>query len=102
MPDVKRKKAEATQVEMDTVLSSAFFAFYWLSNSRKSALGMAGSIEFMIELTEIVSYYNTFDPPMDLQHFVRIIRAADGEYMAIQAETHKRRQQQEEATSKRK
>lgn len=94
MPSIMKQKALDTMVEMDAVLSEAFFAFYWLGNSRKSAIGMGGAVEFMIELSEIVAYHNTFQPAMDLQHFVRVVRSADNEYMKIQSENFKRKQEE--------
>lgn len=92
LPDMIKRKALDTMVEMDAVLSEAFFAFYWLGNSRKLAIGMGGSVEFMIELTEIIAYHKTFEPAMDLQHFVKVVRSADNEYMKIQSENFKRKQ----------
>lgn len=81
-----RKKAEASMVEMDSILAEAFFAFYWLSNGREAAIGMSGAIEFMIPLSEIATYHKIFEPKMDLQHFVRVIRAADRKYLQLAAE----------------
>ena len=85
---------------MDAVLLEAFFAFYWLSNGRKSSVGMSGAIQYMIELVEVREYYNTFIPKMDYDHFLRVIRAADSEYMQIQAENMKRTQEANEAKRK--
>lgn len=86
---------------MDTVLSEAFFAFYWLGNGRKISIGMGGSIESMIELLEISEYHRIFNPRMDLEHFVRVIRAADSEYMKIQAENLGNRKKAEDMRKKR-
>jgi len=83
---------------MDSQLLEAFFAFYWLSRSRQFSIGMSGAAEFMIQLSEIKCYYEIFSPQMELGHFIRVVRAADNEYMTIQAEAAKRR---EEAKPKR-
>lgn len=90
-----------SKVDMDAVLSEAFFAFYWLGNGRKVSVGMGGAIEAMIELLEISEYHRIFNPRMDLEHFVRVIRAADSEYMKIQAENLKNRQKAEDMRNKR-
>jgi hypothetical protein len=47
---------------------------------------MSGAIEFMIPLSEIATYHKIFEPKMDLQHFVRVIRAADRKYLQLAAE----------------
>lgn len=94
MVDAMRKKAEASMVEMDTVLAEAFFAFYWLSNGREATIGMSGAIEFMIPLSEVVSYHQIFEPKMDLQHFVRVIRSADRKYLQLAAEKQAKKSQE--------
>lgn len=93
-----RRKALESKVEMDTVLSEAFFSFYWLSEQRHISAGPMGSIEMMIPLSEIKVYHETFNPKMDFDHFVRVIRSADREYMTILSE----RRQQEARKLKRK
>lgn len=90
-----------SKVEMDAILSEAFFAFYWLGSSRKVSIGMGGSIEHMIELSEISEYHRIFNPRMDLEHFVRVIRSADSEYMKIQAENLRNKQKAEDMRKKR-
>lgn len=92
MPDIMRRKAEASMVHMDTILTEAFFAFYWLSKSRQCAIGMGGAIEFMIPLSEISTYHSVFKPRMDLDHFIRVIRSADSEYIIIKSENMKKLQ----------
>lgn len=78
------KKAEETRVDMDHPLSEAFFAFYWLSRRRRvSAGGMGGSIDHLLSLQEMTDYYKVFKPKLDLQHFIKVVSAADEQYMEL-------------------
>lgn len=84
-------KAEESKVDMDAILSEAFFAFYWLSNNiRTFSIGMTGIIENPLPLNEVREYYRIFKPVMSEEHFINVIYAADVEYRTYKAETRER------------
>lgn len=87
MPIQMRLKAEASVVDMDATLTEAFFAFYWLNSRRSINYSFNGDvIPSYIPLCEIKDYYNIFNVSIPIDHFVRVVVAADREYVKIQFE----------------
>lgn len=71
--------------EMDATLVEIIQGFNFLSEQRCVAIGMSGAIPLSILLTEMSAYYHAFTPPCSLQHFIRVVRSADNEYLSIQS-----------------
>ncbi len=57
--------------------------FHFLSDERTIAIGMGGGIPMAIPLNSMVTYYKIFQPRVNLKYFVRVVRAADIEYINL-------------------
>jgi len=57
--------------------------FHFLSDEREIAVGMGGGIPMSIPLRSMREYYYIFNPVVSLKYFVRVVRAADMEYLRL-------------------
>lgn len=47
---------------------------------------MSGGMPLSIPITEMIGYCSVFNPPVSTRHFIRVVRAADNEFLNIQAD----------------
>ena len=83
--------AQSTKPDIDTTLADIMLGYHFLSDTRSIAVGMGGGIQLSILISEMVAYYNVFKPTVSLKHFVRVVSAADQEFVRLQAEKQARK-----------
>lgn len=92
MGDIReRAHAQEAKPRIDDILAEIMIGYHFLSDQRGLALGMSGGIPLAIPITEMLAYCNVFCPVMNRKHFVRVVRAADNEFLKLQSETQKRK-----------
>jgi len=84
-------QAQEEKPDMDETLALIVTGFHFLSEERVIQVGMGGSIPIAIPLASILLYYDTFKPPVSIEHFIRVVRAADREYLSLHAKKQERK-----------
>ena len=92
-------QALSTKPELDLILVEILNGYNFLSGEREICIGMAGAIPMPITLASLVLYYNTFEPPVEIKHFIRVVKAADNEYLSLQNKKQKQKSSPSPASS---
>ena len=89
MMSTNSARAEKEKPDIDETLAEIMIGYHFLSDQRGLSIGMAGGVPLAIPISEMLVYYDVFQPRASKTHFVKVVRAADNMFLTKSSEAQK-------------
>lgn len=90
MSSVNPARAEQEKPTVDETLAEIMIGYHFLADQRGLSIGMAGGVPLAIPISEMLAYYEVFQPRASKLHFIRVVRAADNTFLISSSEKQKK------------